>query len=121
MRQAHPFTFKAAALLIASASSLALAQAPKAVVSTTAASTAAVPTAAELRVFSPAAPTLPLRHQPLASSGAIVEQAGDWKAANTAVAAFARGHADVIEWEKAQSAANGKTSSGHPHSQGDKP
>ncbi|QXZ08410.1 hypothetical protein KUF54_09850 [Comamonas sp. Y33R10-2] len=111
MRQAHPFSFKAAALLIATASSLALAQAPK----------PAVPTAAEHSVFNPAAPTLPLQHQPLASSGAIVEQAGDWKAANSAVAAFARGHADVIEWEKAQSAANGKTPSAHPHPQRDKP
>ena len=64
-------------------------------------------TAAENKtaVFNPAAPTAPLQHQPLAASGAIVAQPGDWKAANAAVAQFPRGHADVLKWEKAQSAA----------------
>ena len=51
---------------------------------------------------SPHAPTAPLHHQPIATGGAIVPQPGDWKEANAAVAAFPRGHADVIRWEKAQ-------------------
>ncbi|MEN5180863.1 hypothetical protein [Comamonas sp. 4034] len=49
---------------------------------------------------SPQAPTAPLRHQPMAASGTIVAQPGDWKEANAAVADFPRGHADVIRWEK---------------------
>lgn len=52
----------------------------------------------------PNAPTLALQHPPLINSGSIVDEPGDWHQANTAVAAFARGHADVIAWEKAQAA-----------------
>lgn len=52
----------------------------------------------------PNAPTSALTHPSLASSGSIVDAPGDWRHANTAVAAFARGHADVIAWEKTQSA-----------------
>ncbi|QMV73459.1 hypothetical protein HS961_11830 [Comamonas piscis] len=52
----------------------------------------------------PNAPTSALQHPPLASSGSIVNEPGDWRQANAAVAAFARGHADVIAWEKAQAA-----------------
>lgn len=63
------------------------------------------PSAANIAaVFDPAAPTAPLQHQPLAASGTIVAQPSDWKAANAAVAQFPRGHADVLKWEKAQSA-----------------
>ncbi|MEX8194263.1 hypothetical protein [Comamonas guangdongensis] len=68
----------------------------------------ATPSTAADKVFSPSAPTLPLRHQPLAASGAIVAQPGDWKAANAAVAEFPRGHADVLKWEKARAAAAGQ-------------
>ncbi len=52
----------------------------------------------------PNAPTTALQHPPLAQSGSIVNEPGDWRQANTAVAGFARGHADVIAWEKAQAA-----------------
>ncbi|GAB2829031.1 hypothetical protein GCM10027276_34950 [Comamonas piscis] len=48
------------------------------------------------------APTLALQHPSLINSGSIVNESGDWRQANAAVAAFARGHADVIAWEKAQ-------------------
>ncbi|MCS4292510.1 hypothetical protein M2375_000716 [Comamonas sp. BIGb0152] len=53
----------------------------------------------------PDAPTSALRHPPLASSGSMVDAPGDWQQANAAVAAFTRGHADVMAWEKAQMAA----------------
>ena len=52
-------------------------------------------------VLDPAAPSAPLHHSHLPTSGAIVAQPGDWKAANAAVAKFPRGHADVLKWEKA--------------------
>ena len=73
-------------------------------------------------VFDPAAPSVTLHHSALPTSGAIVTQPGDWKAANAAVAQFPRGHADVLKWEKAQAPATGKTTppaapahdSGHP-------
>ena len=73
-------------------------------------------------VLDPAAPSAPLHHRALPTSGAIVTQPGDWKAANAAVAQFPRGHADVLKWEKAQAPATGKTTppaapahdSGHP-------
>lgn len=54
----------------------------------------------------PNAPTAALQHPPLAHSGSIVNEPGDWRQANAAVAGFARGHADVIAWEKAQAAPN---------------
>ena len=54
-------------------------------------------------VLDPAAPSAPLHHSHLPTSGAIVTQPGDWKAANAAVAEFPRGHGDVLKWEKAQS------------------
>ena len=95
MRKAHPLSLTAL-VLVAAASPLAFAQTAPSQVSTQ---------AQDNRVFSPSAPTLPLQHQPLAASGAIVAQPGDWKAANAAVAQFPRGHADVLKWEKAQSTA----------------
>lgn len=52
------------------------------------------------------APTAALQHPPLAQSGSIFQEPGDWRQANAAVAGFARGHADVIAWEKAQAAPN---------------
>ena len=53
-------------------------------------------------VLDPAAPSAPLHHSALPTSGAIVTQPGDWKAANASVAEFPRGHGDVLKWEKAQ-------------------
>ena len=61
-------------------------------------------------VFDPAAPSVTLHHSALPPSGAIVAQPGDWKAANTAVAKFPRGHADVLKWEKAQAKVSEKAS-----------
>ena len=60
-------------------------------------------------VLDPAAPSAPLHHSALPPSGNIVDQPGDWKATNAAVAQFPRGHADVLKWEKAQATAAGKT------------
>lgn len=65
---------------------------------------------------SPQAPTAPLRHQAMALSGTIVPQPGDWKEANAAVAAFPRGHADVIRWEKAQATPQGQPTGKKPAS-----
>jgi hypothetical protein len=92
MRPAHPFFFAALAAL----SPLAFARADN-----------HAPQPPDADVLSPSAPTLPLRQQPLATSGTIVAQPGDWKAANAAVAEFPRGHADVLKWEKARAAAAG--------------
>ena len=74
-------------------------------------------------VSNPAAPTAPLQHQALPASGTIVAQPGDWKAANAAVAAFPRGHADVLQWEKAQAAAAGQPAPApaHHHQHGSQP
>ena len=94
MRPAHYFTI--CALLFAGATSALPSLAAEPHLAPAAAKTA-------VAVFNPAAPTAPLQHQPLATSGAIVTQPGDWKAANAAVAQFPRGHADVLKWEKAQS------------------
>lgn len=63
-----------------------------------------------LAVLNPAAPTAALQHSDLPTSGTIVVQPGDWKAANAAVARFPRGHADVLKWEKAQAKVSEKAS-----------
>ncbi len=73
---------------------------------------------------SPNAPTAPLHHQAIAASGAIVAQPGDWKAANAAVAAFPRGHADVLQQEKAHAAMHGQAVGEEPacpHHPGSRP
>ena len=101
MRPAHYFTI--CALLFAGATSALPSLAPEPHLAPAAAKAAAA-------VFNPAAPTAPLQHQPLATSGAIVTQPGDWKAANGAVAQFPRGHADVLKWEKAQAKVSEKAS-----------
>lgn len=106
MRKAHPLSLTAL-VLVATASPLAFAQ-------TTAAQPQASIPAQDNPVFSPSAPTLPLQHQPLAASGAIVAQPGDWKAANAAVAEFPRGHGDVLKWEKAQNPATKNTDQAAP-------
>ena len=110
MRKAHPLSLMAI-VLVAAASPLAFAQ-------TAAAQPQASPQAQDNHVFNPSAPTLPLQHQPLTASGAIVPQPGDWKAANAAVAEFPRGHGDVLKWEKAQNPATITTDQaapGHGH------
>ncbi len=48
------------------------------------------------------APTRPLVHQALESSGDIVRQPGSWTAANQAVAETPNGHADIVQWEAKQ-------------------
>ena len=97
MRPAHSFTICALSLAWGMNALPSFAAEPASASAATAAKTAPA-------VFNTAAPTTPLQHQPLAASGAIVTQPGDWKAANAAVAKFPRGHADVLKWEKAQSA-----------------
>lgn len=50
----------------------------------------------------PAAPTRPLAAPPMATGHAVVDADANWQAANAAVARFARGHADIVRWEKSQ-------------------
>ena len=100
MRPAHSLTSFVLALAMGAVALPSLAAEPPA--NTTAAEN-------KTAVFNPTAATAPLQHQPLAASGALVAQPGDWKAANAAVAQFPRGHADVLKWEKTQSAAPGHT------------
>ena len=96
MRPAHSFTICALALAGTISALHSLAAEPD---------SARAPVEAATVVFNPAAPTVLLQHQSLPASGTIVTQPGNWKSANTAVAQFPRGHADVLKWEKAQSAA----------------
>lgn len=63
-------------------------------------------------VTNPAAPSAPLHHPPLPASGSLVNQPADWRAANAAVAEFPRGHADVVQWEKAQASGKAPAASG---------
>ncbi|CUB01476.1 hypothetical protein [Comamonas thiooxydans] len=119
MRQAHPLSLIAMALLMAGVSPPVLAQP----------SASTLPVAQSPangnRVFDPDAPTLALQHQPLAASAAIVAQPGDWKAANAAVSEFPRGHGDVLRWEKSQGNASGPApdsgASAHQHHHGGQP
>ena len=101
MRQAHPLSLTAMALLMAGVSPPVLAQTPEP------APPAARSPANGNRVFDPDAPTLALQHRALAAGAAIVNQPGDWKAANAAVGEFPRGHGDVLRWEKSQGNASG--------------
>ena len=66
-----------------------------------------VPTASSTAAdwLSPAADTLPLQHPALPASGGVEQTNTPWADANAAVAAFPRGHADVLRWEAAQRAA----------------
>ena len=119
MRQAHPLSLTAMALLMAGVSPPVLAQpsAPNIPVAQSPVSSHSV--------FNPAAPTLVLQHQPLATSAAIVAQPGDWKAANAAVSEFPRGHGDVLRWEKSQGNASDPApdsgTSAHQHHHGGQP
>lgn len=113
MRRAHSLLLPTLAIALLGASWSAQAADPSAIQASS-----AVP--ARQAVFDPAASTLPLQHLPLAASGTIVAQPGDWKAANAAVAEFPRGHADVLKWEKAQTGkvapASTESPPAHPHS-----
>ena len=119
MRQAHPLSLTAMALLMAGVSPPALAQTPEP------APPAAQSPAKGNRVFDPDAPTLAMQHQPLAAGAAIVNQPGDWKAANAAVGEFPRGHGDVLRWEKSQDNASGPApdsgAPAHQHHHGGQP
>ena len=53
----------------------------------------------------PAAATLPLHHPSLPASGELEAVQTDWRSAHEAVAAFPRGHADILAWEAAQARA----------------
>lgn len=50
------------------------------------------------------APVPAIVYQPLEPAGAsaLVQEGQDWKAANAAVGQYARGHRDILKWEKAQ-------------------
>ena len=56
----------------------------------------------------PAAPTAALAYQGTTPRPLQAEQLGaqDWRAANSAVSDFPRGHADIVAWEAAQASAN---------------
>jgi len=63
----------------------------------------------------PAAPTPPLRHDPLPASGAAPTAETGWRAANRAVAEFPRGHADILAWEARQRGDHAPPGAHHPH------
>ena len=53
--------------------------------------------------------------------GEIATDTADWRAANAAVAAFPRGHADVLRWEAAQAAPHPAPAAAAPHHHGGQP
>lgn len=66
--------------------------------------------------LNPAADTPSLEHPPLPASGAVEQTHTPWPQANAAVAAFPRGHADVLRWEAAQQASAAVSPSKPSHS-----
>ena len=71
----------------------------------------------------PAAPTAPLAYPQMASPTAQADTTPplDWRQANESVAAFPRGHADILAWEARQRAAPPSDPAhqdhgSHPHS-----
>lgn len=66
------------------------------------------------------APTLPLAHAPLAPQPPLPDTAvspGNWQKAHEAVGAFPRGHADILAWERKQTAEPAtRTDAGAPNS-----
>lgn len=54
----------------------------------------------------PAVPVPAVPYQPLQPVGAsaLVQELDDWKAANTTVGQYPRGHSDILKWERAQQA-----------------
>ena len=74
-----------------------------------------VPSTAANAWQDPAAAARPLIHRPLPHSGALVAAPQDWRAANAAVAAFPRGHTDVVRWEAGpQAPRSAAAHKGHP-------
>lgn len=81
------------------------------------------PAATASPAASPDAATVPLVHPPFALSTTAADTAPpgpSWREANEAVAAFPRGHADIVAWEARQSAtppppAPPATPHGHQH------
>ena len=105
MRQAHSSPFRGRAARCCLAALLASFGLPL----------VAQTTASPALVTNPAAPSAPLQHPPLPTSGSLVSQPADWRAANAAVAEFPRGHADVVQWEKAQASGKAPATPGtHP-------
>ncbi|QIL72497.1 hypothetical protein G7048_20340 [Diaphorobacter sp. HDW4B] len=105
MRPAHSCFFLAAMLLMATTFASAQSQHPH-----------PPPLHAESRsdALDPQAPSLPLAHQSLQNSGALVRQPGDWRAANKAVGEFPNGHADLVQWEAQQAPAKAAPASASP-------
>ena len=70
-----------------------------------------------------AAATVPLHHQPLPASGGVETAHTDWHSAHEAVAAFPRGHADIVAWEAAQARASvpAMPPAKHPHAPAPRP
>lgn len=76
----------------------------------------------------PSAPTAPLVHQGLRPQPALEAAATptDWRTTHEAVAAFPRGHADIVRWEARQGTASAPAPTGSAaatgaHHQGHKP
>ena len=81
---------------------------------------AALPVAAQTQAVTgsatdPAAATRPLQHLPLPASGGVETAQTDWRSAHQAVAAFPRGHADILAWEAAQARGAGTAAQPLPH------
>lgn len=76
-------------------------------------SVASVPPAAANAWLDPAATARPLIHRPLPPGGMVVDTPQDWRAANAAVAAFPRGHSDVVRWEAGQQAPAPRSAGAH--------
>ncbi|WP_027016054.1 hypothetical protein [Comamonas composti] len=68
----------------------------------------------------PEAPRLRLQHQPLHQGTQLIDEPGDWHAANAAVARFASGHGDILKWEAAQESRPADPETGH-HLHGGRP
>lgn len=99
MRIAHFFTAWCAAAM-AAATPWAGAQTPQPPAAPADAAASHAPAAADW--LNPSAPSRPLQHHSLPTSGGIAPDTLTWPSANAAVGAFPRGHADVLKWEAAQ-------------------
>ncbi len=65
----------------------------------------------------PAAAAVALHHPSLSASGGVEMGQTDWHSAHAAVAAFPRGHADILAWEAAQARSAPASADAHamPH------
>lgn len=61
----------------------------------------------------PQAPHAPLAHTPMQPQPGVDTPLADWRTAHQAVAAFPRGHADIVRWEAGQGAAPAAHHQGH--------